>query len=118
MPDFKGSAKIYIQPGTSAYPVRAAFPAASAPDANDGARPYGTTISSATVKAYDSSGTKADDLVDSGSVSVDGDDVLCTLSYPATSGDGVYTLEYRLTLNTGAVLVYDARRVIAGDRSA
>lgn len=117
MPDFQGHLTVYIQPGTSAYPLAASFPAASSTTANDGARPYGTTISSATVKAYKPDGTEAASgvLVDSGSVTVNGDEVRCTLSYPAGGPDGLWTLEYHLTLDTGAVIVYDARRVWVGD---
>lgn len=117
MPSFSGGSIVWVQPSTSEYPLRVTFSAEYAAGANDGSLPYGTTITSATIVASDADGTTSDDLVDDGSIVTGDTYVDCTLSYP-TLGDGLYTLEYRLTLSSGAVIPYDAKRVYCGDRAA
>jgi len=116
MPDFLTEGWIYLQPHTVKYPLALAFPPCTSATANDGPIPYGSSVASAVLVTTDSTGTAVTDILD-GVATVAANVVSCTLSYPATSGDGAYTLEARLTLDTGAVLPYDARRIIAGDRS-
>jgi len=70
MPDFLTGrlstgepARVYLQPGAAAYPLNATFPVASAAHANDGAIPYGKTITTATAVITDEAGTEVTDQI-------------------------------------------------------
>ena len=119
MPDFNDPEKIiYLQPTTEDYPLDIEFEASSSVSADDGSIPYGTTVSSAAVYAKDTDGTDKTSEIVTTAASVADNVVSCGLTYPATTGAGTYILEVKLTLSTGAVLPYDARRIVAGTRAA
>jgi len=117
MPDFTPSNKrILMQPGDSKVPYCFAFTVCSSETANDGALPYGTSISSFTVTAHkhDASDTVATtDLIDSSSRS--GLVITVYLDYPSENGAGRYDLKFLLTLDSGAILEFDFNRVFARD---
>lgn len=76
------------------------FPICTSATANDGAIPYGRTIASAVVVAYDKSGNTVSSELISGTPSLDAVTVTVVLKYPA-SGDGRYKLTFKLTLDNG-----------------
>lgn len=90
------------------------FPIASAVTANDGTIPYGTTIASATVKAYQGNVNRKSTLADETEVTglidtdyaptiSDGHTVNVKFAYPGTTFKGQKaTLIFELTLSTGA----------------
>ena len=113
---FTTNGLIRLQPGSATVPYTFTFSVASSATANDGAIPYGTTIASAAVKAFDAAGTdKTSEIIVSNSVS--SPVVTVSLKYPIT-GAGVYSLEFVLTLSTGAVMEFDFTRVNVEDISA
>ena len=114
---FSTNGIIILQPGSATVPYSFTFAAATSATANDGSIPFGSTISSADVKAYDSGGN---DVTSEMVVSETNTTLSVTpvLKYPATSGSGNYSLEILLTLSTGAVLEVDFTRVFAKDISA
>lgn len=117
MPHFQGSKIIEVQPRSDKVPYRFEFTVCSALGVNDGALPFGSTISSYSIVAikHDTSGTVAtDDLIDSHSRS--GFYVTANLQYPATNGTGRYKLRFVLTLASGAIMEFDFGRVICVDR--
>ena len=114
---FSTTGLISLQPGSATVPYTFTFAAASSATANDGSIPFGTTISSAAVTAFDAAGNDVTtEMVVSSSVS--SPVVTVSLKYPATTGQGVYSLEMLLTLSTGAVMEFDFTRVYAEDISA
>lgn len=114
MPSFDGRKRIVLQPNDAAVPYRFEFPIASANDANDGAVPYGDTVSSVAVTAHDADGTDVSGQI-VGAI-VNGTDY-CTvaLTYPATAGAGDYKLSFVVTTANGADLEFDLDRVVAVD---
>jgi hypothetical protein len=115
--NFNGTQTITLQPGSLNVPYSFTFAANTSLTANDGSIPYDTTISSAAVKAFSESGSDVtSELVSSSSTT----DLVVTvnLKYPATSGEGRYSLEIVLTLSSGAVMEFDFTRVYAKDISA
>lgn len=114
---FETNGIIILQPGSATVPYSFTFAAATSATANDGSMPFGTTIASATVKAFDASKNEvtSEIVVSNSNTSTV---VSVTLKYPATSGEGNYSLEILPTLNTGAVLETDFTRIYAGDISA
>ena len=114
---FQGTANILLQPGSATVPYTFTFAACSSATANDGSIPYGTTISGADVKAFDEGGTdRTAEMVDSESNTTTV--VTINLKYPATTGEGRYSLEIVLTLSSGAVMEFDFTRVFAMDIAA
>jgi len=112
---FDGTETIILQPGDSAKPRYFTFAICTSQTANDGAIPYGTTISSVAVKAFDDGGTDVTaQMVDASSQS--GTVVTVDLNYPTSAGR--YSLEFELTLDSGAVLEFDFTRVYAEDIAA
>jgi len=119
MPDFTGNARFYLQPGAAKVPISWGFAASSSASENDGSIPYGTAVAAAEVVISDSEGAdKTTELLDT-SATADGDVVSATLRYPpaGVTGSGIYTAEVRVTLDTGAVIPFDCRRIYCGDRS-
>jgi len=111
---FQGVADITLQPGSAGVPYSFTFAACSSATANDGSLPYNTTISSAAVKAFDKAGTDVtDQMIASDSLSTPV--VTVALKYPATSGEGKYSIEFVLTLDSGAKMEFDFTRVYAED---
>ena len=115
--DFLGGDTAWLQPDTEQYPLSFGFSVCSSATANDGALPYGTTISSATVEITDSAGADKTSSVLNGSASVSGGltvQFLVDYSLP----DGRYVIELQLTLSSGAVIPFDWNGLYMGDRSA
>lgn len=113
MDDFQGNSSIVIQTHDSEVPYAFRFPACSAEDVNDGAIPYGTTISScaATAKNAETGLDASAALIKS--VTVDDDKVTLELSYPGAVG--TFHITFVLTLSTGAKIEKDFIRVMARD---
>ena len=102
----------YYTDGWGPYTFK--FPIATSVTANDGLIPYGSTIASANVKAYQGnvkrSSTLADeteiaDLIDTDHAPIIGDDtVKVKFEYPGTDFKGEKaTLIFELTLSTGGM---------------
>ena len=114
---FSTNGIIILQPGTATIPYSFTFAAASSATANDGSIPYGSTISGADVKAFDAaSNDVTTEMIDSETNTTLS--VTPVLKYPATSGEGNYSIEFVLTLNTGAKMEFDFTRIYAKDVSA
>jgi len=112
---FSTNGTIILQPGSDTVPYTFTFAAASSATANDGSIPFGSTISAADVKAYDETGTDVTtDIV--GSETNTTTVVTVNLKYPAATGN--YSLEFVLTLSTGAKMEFDFTRVFAKDITA
>ena len=114
---FQGVKTITLQPGSATVPFAFTFAACSSATANDGSIPYGTTISSAAIKAFDETGTdRTAEMVasETNTATV----LTINLKYPATTGAGRYSLEMVVTLDSGAVMEFDFTRVYAKDISA
>ena len=114
--DFQGNSRIKIQPHTENYPIRFIFPIAPSVDGG-GAIPYGNTIVSAQIKAYDPDGLDVSaQLVDN--VYVPSSNVVtATLSYFTGAKEGAYKLTVILELSSGEYTdEFDAtRRVVVKD---
>ena len=102
MPDIQGNSIIRLRPGDELTYEFAASPCSSR-TANDGSIPYGTTVSSVLVKAYDKTGAdKTSEIVSQSSV---GSNIVgVVLTYPATNGPGKYQLRFALTLDNSEVV--------------
>lgn len=114
MPDFQGNDEVVIKTNDTNIPIRFQFTNATVAG-NDGALPYGSTISSYTLTAYKLDTTDTDatsELVSSHSR----DELYITvnLKYPSGAGfgDGRYSLQFILTLDTGAEMQFDFDRVV------
>jgi len=114
---FQGFDSITLQPDTNSAVYTFTFPICSSATANDGAIPFGDTIASAVVKAFDENGGDATTQI-VGSTSNTTTVVTVPLSYPSTTGEGRYSLEFVLTLTSGAKLEFDFSRLYAKDISA
>lgn len=114
---FETNGIIILQPGSATVPYSFTFAAASSATANDGSIPFGSTITSVVVKAFDSSGTDKTSEMIVGTPSLFSPVMTVSLKYPVT-GDGVYSLEFLLTLSTGAIMEFDFTRVNVEDISA
>ena len=114
---FDTSGIIILQPGSATVPYSFTFAAATSATANDGSIPFGTTISSADVKAFDSLGNDvtAEMVASESNTTLS---VTPVLKYPATTGAGNYSIEFLLTLSSAAVLEFDFTRVYARDITA
>ena len=114
---FQGVEDITLQPGSVSVPYTFTFSIGSSATANDGAIPYGTTISGAVVKAFDEGGTdRTAELIDSESNTTTV--VTVNMDYPSTTGIGLYSIEFVLTLSDGSVMEFDYTRVYAEDIAA
>lgn len=104
--DFAGNTKIVLRAGTGKYPLALQFAAASAPTANDGSLPYGTTIAAVTVIVTDPAGTNITTAaVESAVVAAGGLQVDLQLNYPAAAAKGQCVTMLLLTLSSTATLV-------------
>jgi hypothetical protein len=111
---FETNGIILLQPGSASVPYSFTFPTATSATANDGAIPFEAEISSVVVTALDVNGVDrtAEMVVSSFIVTPV---VTVNLKYPATSGNGRYSLEFVLTLSTGAKMEFDFTRVMVRD---
>jgi hypothetical protein len=111
---FETNGIILLQPGTDTVPYSFTFPAATSATANDGAIPFESTISSVVITAFDVNGVdRTTEMVVSSSIATPV--VTVSLKYPATTGNGRYSLEFVLTLDTGAKMEFDFTRVMVRD---
>ena len=108
MPDFKEQGDIVVQPGDVTVPYAFSLPACTTVSSNDGAIPYGSTISTVVVTAHKADGTAATGLVASSSVAANV--VTANLTYPSTE-EGTYHLRIVATLSTGAKIEFDFNRI-------
>ncbi len=115
---FDTSGLIILQPGSEAVPYSFTFTASSSTTANNGSIPYDSTISSVVAKAFDTSGNDVSSEIIEGNASVGDLVVSVSLNYPSVTGEGVYSLEFVLTLSTGAKMEFDFTRILAQDISA
>lgn len=114
---FQGVADIILQPGSATVPYTFTFAAASSATANDGSIPYGTTISTAVIKALDEAGNDVTTEMISSETNT-ATVLTISLKYPATTGAGRYSLEMLVTLSSAAVMEFDFTRVFAEDIAA
>ena len=109
---FQSVKTITIQPGSATVPYTFTFAACSSATANDGSIPFGTTIASCVTTAYNEAGTDSTALLvytESLATPV----VTVGLKWPTTAGR--YSLEFVLTLSSGAVMEFDFTRIYARD---
>ena len=114
---FQGIADIILQPGSATVPYTFTFAAASSATANDGAIPYGTTITSAIIKVFDEAGVdKTTEIIasETNTTTV----LTLSLKYPTTAGVGRYSIEMIVTLSSSAVMEFDFTRLYAEDITA
>ena len=112
---FQSVKSIIVQPGSNITRTFT-FAACSSATANDGSIPYGVTIASAAVKAFDKDGTDSTtDLIVSSSATTLV--VSVKIKYPVTGGAGRYSLEIVLTFSDDETEEYDFNRVYAEDRT-
>ena len=114
---FEGVETIMLQPGSSVVPYTFTFPSATNDSSNDGAIPYGTTITSSVSKALDEAGVdKTSEIIDSETNTTTL--VTLKLKYPTTTGTGRYSIEFVLTLSNNAKMEFDFTRIFAEDITA
>lgn len=114
--DFQGNSRIKIQPNTVNYPIRFIFPVAPSADGG-GAIPYGNTIASAQIKAYDPDGVDVSAQLVENVYVPSANVVTATLSYFDGAKEGAYKLTIILELSSGEYTdEFDAlRRVVVID---
>lgn len=114
MPNFEGRGRIVLQPNDVDVPYRFEIPIATAVDSNDGAIPYGDTVDSVDVTAYDSADTDVTAQM-VGSATTGDDYFSVPLTYPSTGGNGRYKLTFVVTTANGVEKEFDFERVVALD---
>ena len=116
MPDhFQGNAHVELQPGDANLPIRFRFNAASASTSNDGAMPFGSTISSVVSTVKDCRGIDATTSLISSS-QITQNVVTIYLNHSSDVADGKYTLTSKVNFAlAGTTIVFtrefDFRRV-------
>jgi len=84
--------------------------------ANDGQLPYGATIASVAVIAYDKDGTVCTSELIEGTPSVSDFLVTVQFNYPSTTGEGIYKISIDVTLTGDSnVIPLDFKRIVAHD---
>lgn len=115
MPDFVGRDKVKLQPETRNYPISFSFSACTAFDSNDGSIPYGDSVESAAVKAYDPDGVDVSSSMVTGDAEVEADVVYVPISYYTGCIEGNYKLTIIVTCSSGFIHPYDFERVVVLD---
>ncbi len=115
MDSFQGSRNIVLQPNDRAVPYDFEFTVCSAAGANDGALPYGDSVSSVTVTAHTEDGADVTGELINGTPVVDNNTVTVALDYPSTSGPGTYHLTFVVTTANGVRIEFDFNRIRARD---
>ncbi|MCE5335081.1 MAG: hypothetical protein LLG06_10910 [Desulfobacteraceae bacterium] len=110
--DFEGREIITIKPSTRDYPISMSFRVCSSEMANDGAIPFGTTISSAVVKAYDPTGADVTANLVTIPATVQKNTVKCGVSWHEGIVPGLHTLTAVLTFASGHIDEFDLKRVL------
>lgn len=114
MSSFKGTKSITLQPKSADVPYSFSFPACSSASANDGVLPFGHTIADCDITAYDANGNDVTaEMV--GVILIVENVVRPLLTYPATSGPGMYKLTFEVTTDGGAVDEFDFESIVAVD---
>lgn len=103
MDDIVGNDQVTLYLGTVDYPISFIFSPCTVLN-NDGAIPYGTTISTVSLKAFSSSHVDYTTILDA-SASLDGQKVNCLFSFPTDSKIDKFSVLISLTLSNGSVLV-------------
>lgn len=116
MPDFQGIKDIKLQPLSATIPYTFTFPIATGAAANDGAIPFGLTISTLVMTAHKEDGTDASTaLISSSSLATN----IATVKLKWPTGVGLeagrYHLVFKLTLSDASIMPFDFNRVIARD---
>ena len=115
MDDFQGTERVLLQP-TSADVARSfTFSVCSSATANDGFLPYGATIASVAVVAYDKDGTVCTSELIEGTPSLSDFTVTVLFDYPSTTGPGRYKITISATLGDASVEEADFDRIVAKD---
>lgn len=115
---FKDQDYIVLQSGAN-IPLQFKFNACSGSTKNDGAIPYGSTLASSTILAYDEQGNAiSTSLVTSRGLS--SNIVTAYLTYTSTFVDGLYKLTLKNTYSlSGSTLVmsreHDFERILVGN---
>ena len=113
MTDFSTAGEITIQPEDQmTYYFK--FTNASSQHANDGSLPYGVSISSVTVTAFDSDGTNVTSLLIMGTPTVADNIVTVKLQYPGYEDQ--FKLTFYCTLSNGDKKEFDFSRVFSEDK--
>ena len=112
--NFQGTQTIEIQPTTTKATYTFRFAACSSATANDGSIPYGTSVSSVVVKAYDEDGEVATTSLIVGTPTVAANVVSISFKWPGTAGD--YKVSITYTLSNDDVDEVDFARVSARDK--
>lgn len=116
---FRGEDLIILQPNDSQVPYNFLWTVCSATTKNDGALPYGETISSISASAHTEAGVSATTSLiaassDTGFVSLTSNTETVYLSYPTALGVGRYHLTFVVALsNTSQTMEFDFNRVVA-----
>lgn len=110
---FKGQDLILLQPGDVAVPYSFNFTVCSASTKNDGALPYGETISNLSVTAHTEAGASATtSIIDA--VSFSSFTGILWLNYPSSLGPGRYHLTFIVNLTaTSQAMEFDFNRIVA-----
>ena len=115
MSNFKTGGRITLQPYDKlGYSFQITI--CSSSTANDGFIPYGLTVSSCEIIAYNEDlEVVTSDLI-SGSPSLSDNIVTVTLMYPTTNGIGKYKLTFKLILSDGSTKEADFSRLYCCDK--
>lgn len=112
MPSFQNRKNIVLQPYSENVPYGFEFTVCSSAGANDGMLPYGHSVNTCAVEAYDSGGDEVTaQLV--GTTSRSANVVTVPLNWPATAGAGKYKLTFKIETNLGMKDEFDFGRVVA-----
>lgn len=110
MPSFKTSGRVTLQSYDN-IPYSFQLTICSSTTANDGFLPYGLTVASCEVIAYNEDLTDVTSDLINGSPSVTDNIVTLTLMYPVSNGVGKYKLTFKLILSDGSTKEADFARV-------
>ncbi len=114
MPSFEGTKIIVLQPSDSNVVYRFHFTVCSASTANDGAIPYGLTISQSSATCHREDGTNFSTQIIS-VTSLTSFATSALLSYSTAAGVGKYHLRFKNTLSDGSVKEFDFNRLVLKD---
>lgn len=107
---------IKLQPGDVKVPKTFTFTKCSSATLNDGGLPFGDSVDSVIVTAYNEEGVDITSDSINGTPSVTDDIVTVNFNYPTTNGDGIYRLKFVVsTLNGITGLVFKYNRIEAID---
>lgn len=120
MPDFQGSKVIFLQPGDVSVPYGFKWTICTGTTENDGAIPYGHTVSSVVTAITHESGTVCTTGLLSSSSHI-GTVTTVLLSYPTSSGalTGKYHMKFVATISDGTTTYtkeFDFNRLLVRDK--